>query len=214
MTLSAAQQPGQDSASRILDVATNLFAEHGFHGVTTRQLAAAAGLNIATVHHHVGTKGELYIKVMERLYEAERELVGSFIEEIDQALARDAAAVRDLMVELVDKLVDMTDAYPARARLYMRRWLDTEELSPREAEQTLSLYGAMRDMIQRAQGAGVIRKDLDPNLLLRSFDWLIYGYFVAGSFEAESWRSDPHDPGNLKSFKTFLHDYLCRMLGL
>src|SRR5690606_41867061 len=37
-----------ESVSQILDAATPLFAEHGFNGVTTRQVAAAAGLNIST----------------------------------------------------------------------------------------------------------------------------------------------------------------------
>jgi AcrR family transcriptional regulator len=203
-----------DSTARILNAATALFAEHGFHGVSTRALAAAVGLNIATVHHHVGSKGDLYLKVMERLYEEEREIVASFVARIDEALHRDAGAVRSLLVEWVDTLIDLTNTNPARARLYMHRWLETDELTPREVDQTLSLYGTVHDLIRRTQDAGVIRRDLEPRLLLRSVDWLVYGYFVSGTFDAVTWRVDPQDPENLEAFKSFMHDYVRRMLGL
>jgi AcrR family transcriptional regulator len=50
----------EEQVEWILDAVTPLFAEKSYDGVTTRELAAAAGLNIATVHHHLGTKGEVY----------------------------------------------------------------------------------------------------------------------------------------------------------
>ncbi|WP_425558522.1 TetR family transcriptional regulator [Kitasatospora albolonga] len=37
------------SRERIIAAATTLFAEHGYDGTATRTIAAAAGLNIATV---------------------------------------------------------------------------------------------------------------------------------------------------------------------
>ena len=39
---------GLDLKETILDAAEGLFARHGFHGVTTRQVAAEAGVPIAT----------------------------------------------------------------------------------------------------------------------------------------------------------------------
>ena len=37
---------------RLVDVAMAQFAQHGFHGASTRDLAAAAGVNVATVHYY------------------------------------------------------------------------------------------------------------------------------------------------------------------
>jgi hypothetical protein len=45
-------------SGRILRAATLLFAEHGYHGVSTREIANAVGLNIATVSRHTGSKAE------------------------------------------------------------------------------------------------------------------------------------------------------------
>ena len=43
---SEGEQAGSDSLERILREATLLFAEHGYHGVSTRALAKAVALNI------------------------------------------------------------------------------------------------------------------------------------------------------------------------
>ncbi|NUR62250.1 MAG: helix-turn-helix transcriptional regulator [Catenulispora sp.] len=40
-----------ESRDRIVTAATTLFAEHGYDGTSTRQIAAEAGLNMATVNY-------------------------------------------------------------------------------------------------------------------------------------------------------------------
>jgi AcrR family transcriptional regulator len=45
--------------AEILAAATELIATHGVQGMTMRQLAAACGLNIATLYHYFGSKSEL-----------------------------------------------------------------------------------------------------------------------------------------------------------
>ena len=93
-----------DNAERIVSLAADLFAQHGFHGVTTRQIAAAAQLNIATVHHHVGTKGELYARVLDRMQREENELAARFLEALDGAIAQGAAALRTLLISTADEI--------------------------------------------------------------------------------------------------------------
>src|SRR3954471_11692385 len=44
---------------RILDVAQELFAEHGYSAASTRAIAQAAGVNLAQLHYHAGAKGDL-----------------------------------------------------------------------------------------------------------------------------------------------------------
>lgn len=53
------------SRERILDAATALFAEHGFHATTIRDLATRAGVNIAAVNYHFGSKEELHAVVID-----------------------------------------------------------------------------------------------------------------------------------------------------
>ena len=55
-----------DTKSRILDVAEHLFMEHGFEATSLRQLTSSAGVNLAAVNYHFGTKEELFQAVLTR----------------------------------------------------------------------------------------------------------------------------------------------------
>jgi len=51
---------------RILDAAERLFAEHGFDGVSLRQITAEAGVELALANYHFGPKTDLYIAAIQR----------------------------------------------------------------------------------------------------------------------------------------------------
>ena len=51
---------------RILDTAEALFMEHGFEATGLRSMTAAAGVNLAAVNYHFGTKEELFESVLTR----------------------------------------------------------------------------------------------------------------------------------------------------
>lgn len=55
-----------DTASRILDAAESLFAERGFSETSLRSITTRAGVNLAAVNYHFGTKTELIQAVFER----------------------------------------------------------------------------------------------------------------------------------------------------
>ena len=51
---------------RLLDAAESLFAARGFYGVTTRQVADAAGVDVALIYYHFKSKSSLFDGVIER----------------------------------------------------------------------------------------------------------------------------------------------------
>jgi AcrR family transcriptional regulator len=55
-----------DTKTRILDAAEGLFTEHGFEATSLRQLTSAAGVNLAAVNYHFGSKEELFESVLTR----------------------------------------------------------------------------------------------------------------------------------------------------
>jgi len=63
---------GTDSSShksvqdRLLDAAEELFCEHGFEGTSIRDIAGAAGCNIASMNYYFGGKDKLYVEVWRR----------------------------------------------------------------------------------------------------------------------------------------------------
>jgi TetR/AcrR family transcriptional regulator, cholesterol catabolism regulator len=50
----------------ILDTAREIFARHGFEGLSIRDLASQCGLAKATIYHHFRDKQEIFISVLER----------------------------------------------------------------------------------------------------------------------------------------------------
>jgi len=59
----------RETAQRIVCAAAVVFAEKGFDGSTTREIADRADVNIASLHYHFGDKRALYLAVFERFTE-------------------------------------------------------------------------------------------------------------------------------------------------
>ena len=58
---------------RLLDAAEHLFAQKGFDEVSIRELAAAAGVNVAAVNYHFQGKEKLYQEVIVRRFVGQRD---------------------------------------------------------------------------------------------------------------------------------------------
>lgn len=63
---SSPRKAGEATRERMLDGAEALFALHGYHGTSMRDVAEATGSRIALVTYHFGTKDVLFAKVVER----------------------------------------------------------------------------------------------------------------------------------------------------
>ncbi|HJS78693.1 MAG TPA: TetR family transcriptional regulator [Burkholderiales bacterium] len=59
-------KPQHETRTRILDAAEELFMQHGFEGTSMRQLTSRAGVNLAAVNYHFGSKDALIEAVLRR----------------------------------------------------------------------------------------------------------------------------------------------------
>ena len=62
----AKQNSAEETRARILDAAEELFAEHGFDGVTIRQVTRKANVDVALAHYYFGNKRGLFDSVFLR----------------------------------------------------------------------------------------------------------------------------------------------------
>lgn len=92
----------------IVDVAEQLFAQNGYHGVSVRDITSAAGVRLASVNYYFGTKENLYFEVLSRrgnyiFNERPRRLAEIEFDNLEerQAIAQICHAIVDPMLEKV-----------------------------------------------------------------------------------------------------------------
>ncbi|MFC4118737.1 TetR/AcrR family transcriptional regulator [Nonomuraea zeae] len=193
----------------ILKVATQLFAALGYDGTSTRQIAEAAGLNIATVNYHVGGKRELYLAVMERAHQAEKAA-------LDLALGRlpgddPAAAIHRLVDDYLDFCVDNPEV-PA---LWMHRWLsDASDITELERQYVKPLLAAVTGALGPAVANGLIDERVDLEYAMWTVIWSVHGFAKGGVLDDEGRRRGAGDRAALRRFRAHLHLTLHRTLGL
>lgn len=59
----------KDTKERLLQTATELFAERGIDGVSTRDLVKSSGVNLCSINYYFGTKQNLYEAVLDSVVE-------------------------------------------------------------------------------------------------------------------------------------------------
>ena len=79
---------GDDSRARILSSAGKLFASRGYSGVSMRELAQAAKVNLGAVNYHFGGKRKLYHETTLRLIEDIGPVFGPIIKQLREDVVR------------------------------------------------------------------------------------------------------------------------------
>jgi AcrR family transcriptional regulator len=122
-----AGEPPRSTKTRILDAAEEVFAQRGFEGASTREIAARADVNISSLHYHWASKETLYVAVFRNVFERIMEHLESTITPL---LGRDAP--RSLQPDVVDRIMgelfDFFAAQPTIPRLLLRRIVETGAL--------------------------------------------------------------------------------------
>ena len=58
---------GRETGEKIIECAGQLIAEKGFASVTSKEICRAAGVNLAAVNYHFGSRDGLYLAVLENV---------------------------------------------------------------------------------------------------------------------------------------------------
>ncbi|MBB6346464.1 TetR/AcrR family transcriptional regulator [Nonomuraea muscovyensis] len=191
----------------ILEVATRLFAALGYDGTSTRQIAEAVGLNVATVSYHVGSKRELYLAVMERAFRG-------FADEMEDATRELTAAPGEAKVvalhRLLDRYIDFCAEHPEFPALWMHRWLaDATDVAGLEPVYVQPLAQSVIDSI-----APLNVGDADMDFTVISMIWCIHSFVQSGVYDKSGERQGPENPRALARFRAHMHTMIHRTLGL
>jgi TetR/AcrR family transcriptional regulator len=163
---SRSPRDGEQTRLAILEAAEQVFAERGFDGASLRDLADAAGVTRSLIHHHFGSKEDLWLAVADHLFADYGERQGEILARPSLEIAGFEESARALFAFLKEK--------PNFVRLHA--WANASSAVQRPAQE-LALRGVekLRDM----QKQGRMRDDIDPASALIALFNLVEHWFQA-----------------------------------
>jgi TetR/AcrR family transcriptional regulator len=158
---------------KILRNATQEFTARGYAGARIEAIATHSGVAKGLVFHHFVSKRELYVSVMERLYQTLRErqnetsLVGLAPEEGVRRLVLDTFRSFRELPEIVGLMNE--------ENLHRGEHIKGSKTIPALYN---PLIAAIEHLLNEGQAAGILRSDVDPVALYIALSGVGYFYFA------------------------------------
>ena len=198
------QTKGERTASRILDVAENLFAHQGYDGTSLRQIADAAELKEPGIYNHFSGKQGLYEAV---LFRALNPMAQALAESLGQA-----AGLRDY-TDLPSLMTDMLMEHPQMAALFQQALQgDAASVGNRLVQGWLDgLFDQGLQSMEDMGASGTGDRELMALNVIAMFN-LVTGYFLSQRAFTSMTGGDISDPETLDKQKRLLHKVVRAML--
>lgn len=158
----------QERRQQLLKTAMELFAQHGFDGVTTRQIAEQAGVTEAVIFQHFGTKEDLCAAIIEeKMKDHEPVLTGM----LEKAASRaDEEVLREMAVYILREL----GRDPTFHRLLLFSALTHHPLARIFFEERVDrLCKLFENFVEERIRQGKYRQ-IDPVLAMRIFSGMLF----------------------------------------
>jgi len=141
-----------NTRTRLLRAAAEVFAEHGYENATVRQICTRAGANVALVNYHFGDKLELYTEVLR--FVAQPGTGAGFA--LPFSALEPTPALRQIVEAMVERAFETGDQANLRFRLMLNEFVRPSGATARAVDVVLRpVYDRLREI------AGAILK-LDP----------------------------------------------------
>lgn len=179
----------QSKRDAILDAAEKIFIERGFAETSMSKIARTARVTKSLIHHHFGSKVQLWNEVKRRRFRQ--------YYEVQKAAFDSATPNSEYLVEAVERFFDLFKGDPELVRLMSWHLVDTTASVESEEFELTAL--AVRKFIE-GQQQGLIRDDIDPKYALITFFCMVIHWFQ-GKHEYLRWvGADPEQPGSDKEY--------------
>ncbi len=157
----------QETQERLLDTAAELFAKHGYAGVSMRDIASEVGVTQAAIYHHFSNKDALYVAAVTWLFEKNTLGVGEQMAMITNPEKR--------LELLVGTMLKSIEEDPRFRLIYMRELLENDER--KLAAIAESAFAAFYEPINQLMLE--LAPDKDAQLLIFSMAGMIFHHLEA-----------------------------------
>ncbi|SEA19891.1 DNA-binding transcriptional regulator, AcrR family [Arachidicoccus rhizosphaerae] len=202
-----------DKKSHIINVAIELFSKNGFEGTSMRDLASAAGVNIAMINYYFGSKEKLF----EAIVEGRSEKARKEFEELAQDTSLTAIQKMDRVIVLqVNKVLE---------KRHFHKVLQNEVMLNKRPELNTAIGNIfkkngliLRTILEEGIENGEFNEQVDLGLIVSTIMGTINHVFLSRTicnliFEQDDTGTDPFEnPKNKKRvidhLKALIHVYL------
>jgi AcrR family transcriptional regulator len=150
---------GPERRAVVVETACRVFSKRSYHGSTTAEIARATGVTEPVLYRHFASKRELYLACLDAVWEQVRELwenaleaegdPANWLKAIGKAYLEARAAARIVLIDLwIQALTEAADDPEIRRALQ---------------RQVREVHTYVADVIRRAQDAGGIVRERDPD---------------------------------------------------
>lgn len=204
-----------DTVTRILRSATVLFAERGFAETSLRTITSAAGVNLAAVNYHFGSKKELIQAVFYHFLAPYGRQLNTRLDELEaQTFEQGGPSAEDLLHCMFHTLLTSTEEIHEDPQIFMRLL----GLAYTQSQEHLRHY-LMANFGDTYSRFVMQMKNVCPDIDAVEYYWRLYFMLGAGVFTLSSFDSirsilnaDYHEDSSLKATIDMMIPPIARML--
>lgn len=199
------------SRAVILATAERLFAEHGYEATSLADVGDAAGLSRGTPSYFFGSKGGLYVAVLERIFAERQAATAEAFRPLRAWIDDESGSLRSALRYAVEGYLAFLLARPEFVSLLQREDLSGGEhlrITVRDSQAMTEAFAALRRV---ARSRGLRRFDVNDAVTL--FVSLTFSPLTQRATFLAAIERDLNDPATRKRHVTFVVDQLAHLVG-
>ena len=161
-----------ETRERILDVAERLFADSGFASTSLRDITAEAGVNLAAVNYHFGSKEALLGAILERRIRPMNDRRIALLDKVEAEADADGAAVEQIVMAFLNPAFQQVMAMGTHRRQLLKL---LGQLHTQANPETRKLFFRQFDEVRIRFTASFQRAlpDIDPDEVARRMMYIV-----------------------------------------
>src|SRR6266496_3513470 len=109
-----------DTKQKILDTAERLFGAKGYDATSLRQIIAEAGVNLAAIHYHFGSKEDLLDEIVRRKAEPVNQARLAMLDQAEKEAGGDPPSVEAVLRALMVPMAKAANQHPEFVKVMTR----------------------------------------------------------------------------------------------
>jgi AcrR family transcriptional regulator len=116
-----------DTKTKILDIAEKLFAEIGIHATSIRQIVKEAGVNVASLHYHFGSKEAVIHQIITRRLKPINEQKIKRLEQLEEESNGKPLELEAILRAFIEPHIQMQKVAADKVKIMMKLMVQLED---------------------------------------------------------------------------------------